>query len=121
MRASEFINEGAERKPMRKSPENALPNLSSYDALDNNNNPYLAYRFGIAMAGSPDIDMDRKGPIGSNFNTVDYTEAEEEIRKGAEKIIGVKPSRSTGKGSVEVPNINKISPVAKPKRNKYGV
>lgn len=125
MRAKEFINEDNKaRKPMRKTTKNAIPNQTSYDALDNNNNPYLAYRFGIALASSPDPDnLYPKGPIGSDFSTIDYSDADAEIRKGAEKLMGVKPSRSTGKGSEELPNnvINKVSPTAKPKKNKYGV
>ena len=105
-------------RPMHKQ---ALSNLTQYDALDNNNNPYLAYRFGIALASSPRGDMDKKGTIGSNFNMIDYTDADEEIRKGAEKTMGVTPARSTGKGSKEIPSTLKVSPVAQPKKNKYGV
>jgi hypothetical protein len=62
-----------------------------------------------------------KSSQGSDFTILDYTDAETEIRKGAEKVIGVKSSRSTGKGSEELPTVNATSPVAKPKKNKYGV
>ncbi len=106
---------------MRTMHLQALSNLTQYDALDNNNNPYLAYRFGVALASSPRGDMDLKGPIGSNFNMIDYSAADEEIRKGAERVMGVKASRSTGKGSKELPGTQVVSPVAKTKRNKYGV
>lgn len=121
MRAKEFINEGS--KPLRKSVKQSLPNLTSPDSLDNNNRPYMAYRFGVALAAAPDPDnMYEKGPLGSNFNMVDYTEADEEIRKAAAKKMGIKFNKGTGKGSAELENvINKTSPVAKPKRNKYGI
>jgi hypothetical protein len=121
MKINEVIHEGKERKPMRKMHSQALNNLTQYDALDNNANPYLAYRFGIAMAGSPGGDMDKSSPIGSNFNTVDYSDADAEIRRGAERVMGVKPSRSTGRGSKELANVQKVSPIAKIKKNKYGV
>lgn len=124
MRAKEFINETKNRKPLRKGVSQSMSNLTSYDSLDNNNAPYLAYRFGIALAGSPDNDdnMYKNGPIGSNFNMIDYSDGDTEIRKGAEKRMGVKSSRTTGKGSKEVDElVNKVSPVAQPKRNKYGV
>lgn len=121
MKIADIVLEGRARKPLRRSAHLALPNLSQYDVLDNNNHPYLAYRFGLAMATSPDGDMDKKGPIGSNFNTIDYSEADAEIRRGAEKIMGIKPSRSTGPGSEEMDVVNKQSPVAAKKRNKYGV
>lgn len=123
MRAKEFIPEGKDRKPLRKSISQSMSNLTSYDQLDNNNNPYLAYRFGIALAGSPTDDMPKKGPIGSDFVMADYTEADTEIRKGAERVMGVTSSRTTGKGSKELAGnvINKTSVVARPKPNKYGV
>lgn len=119
MRASEFINESA--KPLRKSAKAAVPGLRKNDHLDNNNHPYLAYRMGIAMAGSPDETMDQHGPLGSAFVTTDYTDADAKIRRGAEKTMGVKSSPMSDNKSHEVKNINTVSPVAKPKRNKYGV
>lgn len=124
MRAKEFINETKDRKPFRKGVKQSMSNLRGYDSLDNNAQPYLAYRFGIALAGSPDNDdnMYKKGPLGSNFTMVDFSDGDAEIRRGAEKKIGVKSSSTTGKGSQEVKElVNTVSPVAKPKRNKYGV
>jgi hypothetical protein len=121
MKIREILSEGPVRKKLRKSADNAIPGLKSYDHLDNNNHPYLAYRFGVALAGSPDTDMAQQGPIGGTFNTIDYTEADADIRRGAEKLIGVSPNRSTNKSSTELEIINKSSPVATAKRNKYGV
>lgn len=120
MRAKEFIVERAS-KPLRKSAKASISGLRKNPALDNNNHPYLAYRMGIAMAGSPDYPMDKSGPLGSSFVTTDYTEADTKIRNGAEKIMGVRSSEVTGKGSVEMDLVNRQSVVAKPKRNKYGV
>ena len=123
MRAKEFIPEGRERKELRKGVAQSMSNLTVYDQLDNNNNPYLAYRFGIALAGSPTEDMDKRGAIGSDFVMADYTDADTEIRLGAERVMGVRSTKSTGKGSKELDDsiINKVSPTAKPKRNRYGV
>ena len=123
MRAIEFIPEGRERKKLRKGVAQSMSNLTIYDQLDNNNNPYLAYRFGIALAGSPNEDMDKRGAIGSDFVMADYTDADTKIRKGAEKVMGVRSTKSTGKGSQELDDtiINKNSVVSTPKRNKYGV
>jgi hypothetical protein len=102
MKASEFINENKKRKSFRKSFTQAAPNHLSYDFLDSGNHPYLAYRFGVALAGSPDIEMDKYGPVGGRLNMVDYTDADKKIRQGAEKFMGVKPSNATGKGSAEL-------------------
>ena len=123
MRAKEFIPEGRERKELRKGVAQSMSNLTVYDQLDNNNNPYLAYRFGIALAGSPTEDMDKRGAIGSDFVMADYTDADTAIRQGAERVMGVRSTKSTGKGSKELDDsiINKVSPTAKPKRNRYGV
>ena len=118
--AKEPVSE-AKREPTRKSVRLAMPGMQSYEKLDNNNHPYLAYRFGVALAGSPDYTMDPEGPQGSDFTMIDYSEGEEKIRKGAEKQFGIKSTRSTGKGSKELDVINKTSPIAKPKRNKYGI
>ena len=41
MKINEVIAEGRDRKPLRRSALLALPNLSQYDTLDNNNHPYL--------------------------------------------------------------------------------
>ena len=123
MRAKEFIPEGKDRKELRKGVAQSMSNLTVYDQLDNNNNPYLAYRFGIALAGSPTEDMDKRGAIGSDFVMADYTDADTAIRLGAERVMGIRSTKSTGKGSEELDDsiINKVSPTAKPKRNRYGV
>lgn len=120
MRAKEFINE-AHRTELRKGVKHASANLTCYDALDNNASPYKAYRFGVALAGSPDHTMDRNGPIGSNFSMLDYTDADAEIRKGAEKVMGITSPKGTGKSRELTDVVNAISPVATIKKNKYGI
>ena len=122
MRASEFINES--KKPLRKSVKQSMPNLTTAPKLDNNNQPYLAYRFGVALAPSPnDTGMYTNGPLGSKFTMIDFTDCDADIRKAAAKKMGIKFDKGTGKGSEELDSdvINKVSPVAKPKRNKYGI
>ena len=122
MRAKEFIRES--NTALRKSASQAIPNLTISKDLDNNNHPYLAYRFGVALAPSPDTaGVHDGGPIGSNFAMVDYTEADAEIRKAAAKKMGIKFDKGTGRGSEELSGsiVNKVSPVAAPKKNKYGV
>ena len=122
MRAKEFIDES--RRPLRKSLKNSLPNLTSSSYLDNNAHPYLAYRFGVALAASPDMEkFHDMGSMGSDFSMIDYTAGDAEIRKTAAKRMGIKFDRGTGNGSEELPDsiVNKTSPVARPKRNRYGV
>lgn len=119
MRAKEFIRE--DRRPLRKALVQASPNLTTYDFLDNNNHPYLAYRFGVALAPAPDDRGYSEGPIGSRFTMIDYTDGDAEIRKAAEKKMGITSSSGTGNGSNELDNVNTVSPITpkgpvKPKR-----
>lgn len=117
MRAKEFINE----TKLRRSAEAAIPDAHFYPALDNSS-PYASYRFGIALAGSPDQTMDRNGPTQSKMVTLAYTEGDAEIINKANKIMGVKGKSFTSKKSQESSTVDaNSSPVAKIKKNKYGV
>ena len=110
MRAYEFISESSK---IRKGAKHALPGLTINKGLDNNNNPYLAYRFGVALASAPHGDMEAENELGSNFTMIDYTAAGAEIRKHAEKIMGQPSSKKTSNDSCELETVNKVSPTAK--------
>jgi len=118
MRASEFVSEGKARSKLRKATTQSVSNLETWPELDNNNNPYLAYRFGVAMAGAPTDDMDKRGPVGSSFTTIGYSDAEREITKAAAKIMGVSPTNLTGDGSDELQSAHTVSPVPDRKKLK---
>lgn len=112
MKINEIIVENKSQGKLRKSSSNALPNLETWHQLDNNNCPYLAYRFGVALAPSPDTSaLPKKGPMGSNFTTIGYTEADDEILAGAAKAMGVTPSKESDNDSYELDSVNKTSPV----------
>lgn len=121
MKINEIIVEEITRGKLRKGTRNGLSDIQSYPYLDNNSHPYVAYRFGVALARSPDDVKDPLGPIGSEFTTVGYSSADQEIIDHARKEFGLKTRKHSTKGSVELDKVNKVSPVAKPKRNKYGV
>lgn len=109
MRAREFVNE--DRTPLRKALVQASPNITTYGVLDNNNHPYLAYRFGVALAPAPDDRGHSEGPIGSQFTMIDYTDGDAEIRRAAEKKMGIHSSKGTGRGSLELDTVNTQSPI----------
>jgi hypothetical protein len=117
MRAHEFI---LEEKKLRRSAEAALPDAHFYPALDNSS-PYASYRFGIALAGSPDDTMDKDGPTQSKLVTLAYTDGDAEIINAANKTMGVKSKSLSSKHSQESSTVYNTSPVAKRKRNRYGV
>jgi hypothetical protein len=109
MKINEIVTEGA----LRKGAQDATPDMQSWPTLDNNNSPYAAYRFGVALAGSPDTTMDKSGPIGGDFTTIGYSSADQEILNGAAKMMGVKSKKQTSKGSKELSTVNSNSPTRK--------
>lgn len=109
MKINEIVVEGK----LRKGAQGATPDMQTWPALNNNNSPYAAYRFGIALAVSPDTHMDRSGPIGGDFTTIGYTDADKEILDGAAKIMGVKATQQTSEDSKELDSVQKNSPVRK--------
>ena len=119
--ALEELYEAKARESLKQFERDAIPGMTVYDSL-NNSDSYTAYRFGVALAPSPDFtDMAKKSALANSFAMIDYTDADADIRKGAEKSMGVRSSSSTSAKSKELPSTNKVSPVAGVKRNKYGI
>jgi len=107
---------------LRKGALSAAPGMTAWPALNNNNNPYHAYRFGISVAGSPDNHVEKEGPVGGNFVTMSYSDGDEKILRSAAKKMGFSSkSMGSSKKSAELPDVNKASAVAKVKRNRYGI
>jgi hypothetical protein len=121
MKINEIVTEAKGKKELRKATTNSLPNIQSYPYLDNANHPYIAYRFGVALAKSPNEVDYLEGPIGTEFTTIGYSDADQEIIDHTRKEFGLPTRKHSSKGSVETDHVNKASPVAKSKRNKYGV
>lgn len=110
----------------------ALPATYVIPALQNQD-PYKQYRFGVAIAktkgqaiedNDSHIDYENESAWGENQVVVSYSNTIDQYIDAALKEIGLSPSDkrliSTAK-SEENPTVNKTSPVAKPKRNRYGV
>ena len=114
MRAKEFITEREmpERKSRAMSTSYHFPTMPSSDA-------YQAYRFGLAMADHT-INY-AEGPTGNSAVIVAYTPEEEEIIKGGTRQTGHKGKMVANRGSNESQSTDTHSPVAQPKRNRYGV
>jgi hypothetical protein len=81
--------------------------------------PYLAYRFGMAMADHT-INY-AEGPAAQHAVVVAYTPEEEDIIRGGEAQTGHSGKMLTDRDSREPNSTNTQSPVAKIKRNRYGV
>lgn len=116
MKASEFITETNKKGQVRQGLKHSGPYAKRYDDLDTF---YDMYRLGIALAN----DKAPSNGAASNSPTVWVRGTEEaEMLSKAERAMGVKGTVVVPQGpSEELPHIETVSPVAKPKRNKYGV
>jgi len=123
MKIKDIIREAADysgAKGMEHANMASLPDAHIWPELDNSSG-YKAYRFGVAMAGLPNNKMDVAGPTGLKMVTIGYTQAERDILDAASKTMGTPKVRLSTTNSGEAKDTDKVSPVAKPKRNKYGV
>ena len=131
MRAKEFINEnwtGKEHgKPGKVSRQDSaeLPGAFVQRQL-RNTDTYMQYRYGIAVAAARahaegHINFEQESAWAENLAQVMYVPEDEETIKLASKLMGVTPSRITDNASKEGKHTSIQSPVAKIKKNKYGV
>ena len=113
MRAKEFINERelSDRKSRALNTAFEFPTMPSSDG-------YQIYRFGVAMANH---EQPPYGPTAQHAVISAFTPEEEEIIHAAEKATGHRGRLVADRGSREPKTTETQSPVAKSKRNKYGV
>lgn len=106
-----------ESKHLSKATRNAMPHAKSYKNLDSF---YDLYRLGIAIA-NPN-EGSEEGPINDSPAVWTTNNVENEMLSKAEKKLGVKGTTIVPKnGSKELDLTNTLSPIAKPKKNKYGI
>ena len=122
MRAREFVSEGRTGS-ITRDVGLALPGAFKIPALKNQD-PYLQYRFGVAIAGAkgaaqrakdgvPPFDG-RESVFGENEIVVSYDPEAEVWIKDALQSMGMPPSDAVRIGtqaSEEAPDVDKISPV----------
>lgn len=116
MRAKEFLKEANKKGQVRNNLKQSGPYAKRYDELDTF---YDMYRLGVALAN----DQAPSRGVASNSPTVWVRNDEEaEMLKNAERAVGIKGTVVVPKGdSEEFTDTNDKSPVAKIKRNRYGV
>lgn len=113
MRAKEFLTE-REYKDMISDP---LAYTREYPGMPSSD-PYLAYRFSMSMANH---EAPESGPASNHAVITTFTKEDDDIVKAAEKATGQKGKQLANQRMSEPKDTNTISPIAKPKRNKYGV
>ncbi len=100
--------------------------LNTFGDAEKANSDYTQYRLGLALAcsdGVNPIDIDPKTWHGKRKTAHPYTEEEQAMLNQSYKIVGAS-HKDLNKGDMrsrELDTTNIVSPVAKPKRNKYGV
>jgi hypothetical protein len=112
-------------KPVRADVDAALPGVFVQRQL-RNTDPYMQYRYGLAIAASRadaagHVDFEQESPWAENLALVMWAKEDEEVIKMADKLMGVKATRITDNKSRENKGGNTVSPVAAPKKNRYGV
>jgi hypothetical protein len=113
MRIKDIISEGF---AARKS--NTLPTSFEYSDMTSAN-PYDMYRFSVAMADH--TNPPAEGALGNRGLVVAYTPEEEAVIKSAERVTGHRGKLAADRGSKEPKSTNTHSPVARPKKNRWGV
>lgn len=93
---------------------------SAFSVEDLNSDFYSVYRLGLALAAGEE-HLAQADNIGRHPFIVPDTKVGAKKLQQAVSHQGYKIKERTTPGSVEVSTTNKVSPVAAPKRNKYGV
>ena len=118
MKIYEIISE-AKQKSLSKTMKASAPHAKQYNGIDQY---YGMYRFGIAMAGSPDKKTPQEGPAKDVPAVWMYSKGDEDIVNKAESNQGISGKTIVKQGpSEELKSVNKVSPVPARKTNKYGV
>ena len=131
MRAKEFINEAwsgkshGTPKKVRDRAAEPLPGVYVQRQL-RNTDTYMQYRMGLALAAARadkagHIKFNQESSWAENFINVMWSDEDEETIMLASKLMGVSPTAITDTKSREPKTTHSTSPVAKAKRNKYGV
>lgn len=124
MRAKEFITEtkfgAAEDVPanadkLPKSHISAMKGMISMPDISQTKqggSPYTQWRFGIAMAGSPDYPTEPAGAFAGDPLLATYTDVDLQIINAAAKSVGAgEVKKLTDNRSTEHDGVNKTSPV----------
>ena len=122
MRAREFLTEKGPVHKIHDYHKDNMHNTRTYPSQNMyHGSGYLHSRMLIAVAGAPDVPTPSTNWVGGDPMFNPYTEAEREMLDYAAKQVGDTSKREWGNKSGETTDTHKTSPVAKPKKNRYGV
>lgn len=127
MKVYEIITEAKVKQgKMTKRQNQPTRGVHTFGDAEKANSDYVQFRVGMAAAatdGKTMPDIDAKSWIGKKKAAFPYTKEEADILKMAYKAAGAdyQDLNHGDMESKELDTTQKISPVSKPKRNKYGI
>lgn len=122
MKINEIITESG-MHPISKDQKAAMKNATTFpDQNMSTGSAYKGWRFGIALAGAPEYPTKADNWIGGDPLLAPYTKEEMDIINYASQQVGDGSKQTwSNSRSQEMDNVQKVSPTAKQKKNKYGV
>lgn len=125
MRLREIVSETKQGK-MTKRQKQSTRGVHLISDKEHMNSDYVQYRLGMAVAGADGhtpLDMDSTSWIGKKKSAHPYSKEESDMLKQAYKAAGADyiDLNNGDMESKELDTINNVSPISKPKRNRYGV
>jgi hypothetical protein len=122
MKINEIITESG-MHPISKDQKGAIKNATTFpDQNMSTGSAYKGWRFGIALAGAPEYPTKADNWIGGDPLLAPYTKEEMDIINYASQQVGDGSKQTwSNSRSQEMDNVQKVSPTAKPKKNKYGI
>jgi hypothetical protein len=127
MKIYEIISETiVTQKKVTKRQQQSTAGLNTFSDGERASGDYTMYRLGMAVACTDGVtmpDIEGKSWIGKSKSAHPYTSQEQEMLKKAYKAVGAnyKDLNHGDLKSKELDSTNKSSPVAKIKKNQYGV
>jgi hypothetical protein len=126
MKIRDIVTEENKKGKIPKRQQQPTRGLNKFTDGDHWNSDYTLYRLGLAVAatdGKTVPDTDKESWVGKWKVTAPYSQADQDMLKQAYKAVGAdyEDVNNGDMRSQELKSTNKSSPVAKPKKNKYGV
>jgi hypothetical protein len=85
--------------------DQSMPNVMIEPEVSDHKDPYMQMRYGIALAAAAahsDDDFEQESAWSDHLALVGYTDAEVEQIKAADKLMGVKSIKSSGKSKERI-------------------
>lgn len=126
MKIKDIITEENSKGKISKRHQQPTRGLNKFTDGDHWNSDYTLYRLGLAVAatdGKTVPDTDKESWVGKWKVTAPYSQLDQDMLKKAYQAVGAEYT-DVNKGdmrSQELKSTHKTSPVAKKKKNKYGV